>query len=331
MTAVSSVITSRMQQYNNFVEERLKKRTKSSKKPLQKKKLHVFVQQQDAKKNLPWQSAAMTAHCFCIFTLHARQGKGTCQNFSGTKTNEHHHHWANWVICGQVKKADLLKCLEHSLLGSGNSDEEEVLVDETNNTDYEEMVDPVSMISPLKSSSVELSLNLVCRKRNNWSAKTLLHTLLQTTHLKQMWRSLTVHLLFKCSPTGHQTLSRTTATASFCLTFLDNFRVFNGYYLGCLSHRQLEGQDKKQTGGQGQHICCWRNKGGRAVGCIWDWKTFQIYCNPGKYWCRQIKSFACLSHCNWLWHSLSLWLERKTEAWNTWTAFPTMASAFLET
>ena len=131
---------------------------------------------------------------------------------------------------------------------------------------------------------------------------------------------------------SHRTsLSRTTATASFCLTFLDNFRVFNGYYLGCLSHRLLEGQDKKQTGGQGQHLCCWRNKGGRAVGCIWDWKTFQIHCNPGKYWCRQIKSFACLSHCNWLWHSLSLWLERKTEAWNTWTAFPTMASAFLET
>ena len=68
------------------------------------------------------------------------------------------------------KKADLLKCLERSPLGSGNADEEEVLVDETNTTDYEETVDPVSMISPLKSFlilSVELSLNLVCRKRNN--------------------------------------------------------------------------------------------------------------------------------------------------------------------
>ena len=42
------------------------------------------------------------------------------------------------------KKADLLKCLERSLLGSGNADEEEVLVDETNNTDYEETVEPVS-------------------------------------------------------------------------------------------------------------------------------------------------------------------------------------------
>ena len=67
------------------------------------------------------------------------------------------------------KKADLLKCLERSPLGSGNADEEEVLVDETN-TDYEETVNPVSMVSPLKSFmilSVELSLNLVRRKRNN--------------------------------------------------------------------------------------------------------------------------------------------------------------------
>ena len=42
------------------------------------------------------------------------------------------------------KKADLLKCLERSPLGSGNADEEDVLVDETNNTDYEETVDPVT-------------------------------------------------------------------------------------------------------------------------------------------------------------------------------------------
>ena len=42
------------------------------------------------------------------------------------------------------KKADLLNCLERSPLGSGNADEEEVLVDETNNTGYEETVDPVS-------------------------------------------------------------------------------------------------------------------------------------------------------------------------------------------
>ena len=43
MIAVSSVITSGMQQYNNFVEERLEKRTKPVKKPLQTNKLHVFV------------------------------------------------------------------------------------------------------------------------------------------------------------------------------------------------------------------------------------------------------------------------------------------------
>ena len=71
------------------------------------------------------------------------------------------------AVNGQV---DLLKCLERSPLGSGNADEEEVLVDEPNNIDYEETVDPVSMISPLKSFlilSVELSLNLVRRKRTN--------------------------------------------------------------------------------------------------------------------------------------------------------------------
>ena len=43
MTAVSSVITSGIQQHNNFVEERLEESTKPIKKPLRKKKLHVFV------------------------------------------------------------------------------------------------------------------------------------------------------------------------------------------------------------------------------------------------------------------------------------------------
>ena len=42
------------------------------------------------------------------------------------------------------KKADLQKCLERSPLGSGNADEEEVLVDETNNINYEETVAPVT-------------------------------------------------------------------------------------------------------------------------------------------------------------------------------------------
>ena len=68
------------------------------------------------------------------------------------------------------KKADLQKCLERSLIGSENAEEEEVLVDETNNTDYEETVDPVTddfAIEELSDLSVELSLNLLRRKRNN--------------------------------------------------------------------------------------------------------------------------------------------------------------------
>ena len=101
VTAVSSVITSGMQQYNNFVEERLKKRTKPLKKPLQTNKLHVFVQQPPP----------------------------SLSKLGDTQTG---------------KKADLLQCLEPSPLGSANADEEEVLVDETNNTDYEETVDPVT-------------------------------------------------------------------------------------------------------------------------------------------------------------------------------------------
>ena len=64
------------------------------------------------------------------------------------------------------QKADLLKCVERSPLGSGNADEEEVLVEETNNTDYEESVDLV-VTQFFLILSVELSLNLVRRKRNN--------------------------------------------------------------------------------------------------------------------------------------------------------------------
>ena len=48
MTAVSSVITTEIQQYNNFVEERLEMRTKPIKKPLRK---NVFVQQRKAQKS----------------------------------------------------------------------------------------------------------------------------------------------------------------------------------------------------------------------------------------------------------------------------------------
>ena len=51
ITAFSSVITSGIQQYNNFVEERLQKRTKPIKNHLRKNKMHVFVQQRKAQKS----------------------------------------------------------------------------------------------------------------------------------------------------------------------------------------------------------------------------------------------------------------------------------------
>ena len=76
-------------------------------------------------------------------------------------------------------------------------------------------------------------------------------TWLQTARLEQMWGSLTVHLLLKCSPPGHWTLCRTTATAASCLTCLDNLMSDGwmvGYRLGRLSGRQLEGRDKSKRG-----------------------------------------------------------------------------------
>ena len=63
------------------------------------------------------------------------------------------------MICGQVKRQTCR-----------SADEEEVLVDETNNTDYEETVDPVTddiAIEKLSDLSVKLSLNIVRRKRNS--------------------------------------------------------------------------------------------------------------------------------------------------------------------
>ena len=72
-------------------------------------------------------------------------------------------------MCGQVKRQTCRSVLNAPPLCSGNADEE-VLVAETNNTDYEETVDPVTddiAIEELSDLSVELSLNLVRRKRNN--------------------------------------------------------------------------------------------------------------------------------------------------------------------
>ena len=68
------------------------------------------------------------------------------------------------------EKADLLKCLERSPLGSENIDEEEVLVGETTALIMKRRLTLLVMISTLKSFlilSVELSLNFVRRKRNN--------------------------------------------------------------------------------------------------------------------------------------------------------------------
>ena len=78
MTVLSSAITSGMQQYNNFVEERLEKRTKPIKKPLRTNNLHVFVQQQKDKR-----SSLTILRNGC--TLERLQGKETCQNFQARK------------------------------------------------------------------------------------------------------------------------------------------------------------------------------------------------------------------------------------------------------
>ena len=175
----------------------LQKRTKPIKKPLRKNKLHVFVQQRKAQKS----SLTILRNGYSLFSrlyIACQTRKGDLPEFFRHENQPTPPSLSKMGDIRTGKKAGLLKCLERSPLGSGNADEKEILVDETNNTDYEETFDHVSMISPLKSFlilSVELSLNLVRRKRNNWSAKTLLHTLLQTAHLKQMWWSLTVHLL----------------------------------------------------------------------------------------------------------------------------------------
>ena len=118
MTAVSSVITSGMQQYNNFVEERLEKRTQSIKRPCGRTSCMCLCNN-GRLRNLPWQSSATATRCFRSFTWHARQGMGTCPNFSGTKTSQHYHHWANSVIYGQVKTQTCWSVLNAPLLDLG--------------------------------------------------------------------------------------------------------------------------------------------------------------------------------------------------------------------
>ena len=70
--------------------------------------------------------------------------RGPARFFSGTKTSQTPPSLSKLGDMRTGKKADLLKCLERSPLGSGNADEEEVLVDETNNINYEETVAPVT-------------------------------------------------------------------------------------------------------------------------------------------------------------------------------------------
>jgi len=111
-----------------------------------------------------------------------------------------------------------------------------------------------------------------------------------------MWRSLTVLWLFKCSLPGHQTLSKTTATASSCLTFLDDFRVFDGWILFGTFISQTAWRPGQEANGATVNV----------VRCY----LWHHYLPPEK----QIKSFACLWRCNSLWHGLILWLERKTES-----------------
>ena len=51
------------------------------------------------------------------------------------------------------------------------------------------------------------------------------------------------------------------------------------------------------------NLCRWKNKGGRAVGCIWDWNTFQIHCSPREcfkswYKSRVLPAFHVVTDCD---------------------------------
>ena len=128
-----------------------------------------------------------------------------------------------------------------------------------------------------------------------------------------MWSSMRVIWLFKCCPSGHRTLSRTTATASSCLTFLDNFRVFDGWILfGTFISQTAWRPGHEAKGAKVNVIRCY----------LWH-----HYLPPG----RQIKSFVGLSRCNWLWHGLLLWLERKTEGLKHIDCIPYSGVGFFRT
>ena len=138
MTAVSSVITNGIQQYN-----KLEKRTKPIEKPLRKNKLHVFVQQRKAQKS---SLTILRNGCSLFSRLHiaCHTRKGDLPEFFRHENQPTLPSLSKLGDMRTGKKADLLKCLERSPLGSGNAGEEEVLVDETNNINYEETVAPVT-------------------------------------------------------------------------------------------------------------------------------------------------------------------------------------------
>ena len=151
------------------------------------------------------------------------------------------------------KKAGLLKCLERSPLGSGNADEEEVLVDERNNTDYEETVDPVNddiAIEELSDFINGTELEPSTQEEEQLISKDTAAYLaadrspeadvmiLDGAFVAQMLSPRT----FKHFPGIQQ--QRLFAphfwTTSECWTA--------GYCLGRFSRRQLKGRDKKQMG-----------------------------------------------------------------------------------
>ena len=151
------------------------------------------------------------------------------------------------------KKADLLKCLEHSLLGSGNADEEEVLVDETNNIDYEETVDPVSDdITTEKLSYFISGIELEpCTQEEEQLISKGTASYVAADHsseadVKILDSAFVVQMLFPQDIKHFPGLQQQHLLALHFWTTSECSTV--GYCLVCLSHRQLEGQDKKQRG-----------------------------------------------------------------------------------
>ena len=117
MTTVSSVITSGIQQYNNFVEERLEKRTKPIKMPLRKNKLHAFVQQRKAQKS----SLTILRNGYSLFSrlyIACQTKKGDLPDFFRHENQPTPPSLSKLGDMRTGKKADLQKCLERPPLGS---------------------------------------------------------------------------------------------------------------------------------------------------------------------------------------------------------------------